>query len=103
MNTDDLVSMLSTGVEPVDPKAIAKRFSLAMLIGGVVALLVILLRFGVRPDLAEVAAARDARRSRVLLRSTHVVGKVEIRRDAIELAGRLILFGPTAAAVKGNV
>jgi hypothetical protein len=55
MNTDDLISMLSTGVEPVDPRAIAKRFSLAILIGGVGALLVILLRFGVRPDLAEVA------------------------------------------------
>lgn len=55
MNTDDLVSMLSTAVEPVDPRAIAKRFSLAILIGGVGALLVILLRFGVRPDLAEVA------------------------------------------------
>lgn len=55
MNTDDLVSMLARGVEPVDPKVIAKRFSLAILIGGVGALLVILLRFGVRPDLADVA------------------------------------------------
>ncbi|MCF5669014.1 DUF1109 family protein [Pseudomonas marginalis] len=55
MNTDDLVSMLSTGVEPVDPNTIAKRLSLAILIGGVGALLVILLRFGLRPDLAEVA------------------------------------------------
>lgn len=55
MNTDDLVSMLSSGVEPVDPNTIAKRFSLAILIGGVGALLVILLRFGLRPDLAEVA------------------------------------------------
>jgi hypothetical protein len=55
MNTDELISMLSTGVEPVDPKAVAKRFSLAILIGGVGALLLILLRFGVRPDLAEVA------------------------------------------------
>jgi hypothetical protein len=55
MKTDDLISMLATGIGPVDPKVIAKRFSWAILIGGVAALLVILLRFGVRPDLADVA------------------------------------------------
>lgn len=55
MNTDDLISMLATGVEPVDPQAVTRRFSLAILIGGVGALLLILLRFGVRPDLAVVA------------------------------------------------
>lgn len=55
MKTDDLISMLSTGVEPVDPRAVARRFSLAILIGIVGALLLIVLRFGVRPDLASVA------------------------------------------------
>jgi len=55
MNTDDLISMLATGVEPVDPGAVARRFSLAILIAAVAALLMILLGFGVRADLASVA------------------------------------------------
>lgn len=55
MNTDDLISMLAKGVEPVDRKAIAKRFSLAVVIGIMGALVFVWLRLGVRADLATVA------------------------------------------------
>jgi hypothetical protein len=55
MNTDDLIAMLSTGVAPVDKHAQAKRFSLAILLGGLGAILIIALLFGVRPDLAVAA------------------------------------------------
>lgn len=56
MKTDDLISMLASNVPPVEPRIVAKRFSLAVVIGLFLALLVLLTFFGVRPDLAEVAA-----------------------------------------------
>ncbi|WP_413043463.1 DUF1109 domain-containing protein [Pseudomonas sp. YJ42] len=56
MKTDDLISMLASNVPPVEPRIVAKRFSLAVVIGLFLALLVLLTLFGVRPDLADVAA-----------------------------------------------
>lgn len=56
MKTDDLISMLASNVPPVEPQVVAKRFSLAVVIGLFLALLVLLTFFGLRPDLAEVAA-----------------------------------------------
>lgn len=56
MKTDDLISMLASNVPPVERRVVAKRFSLAVLIGLFLALMVLLTLFGVRPDLAEVAA-----------------------------------------------
>lgn len=55
MKTDDLISMLATGVTPVDRHALAKRFGVAVLIGLMTALLLVIVMFGARPDLAEVA------------------------------------------------
>lgn len=53
MNTDDFVSMLATGVKPVDRHIQFKRFSQAIVVGGAGALLLMLYLFGVRPDISE--------------------------------------------------
>jgi hypothetical protein len=51
MKTDDLISMLASGVAPVDRRAPAKRFSAALVLGGIGALLLMEVLFGVRPDI----------------------------------------------------
>src|SRR5690242_12395042 len=56
-----------------------------------------------RADAAFSRAARDAHGRVVLLRAVYVVRKIVVERDAIKLCGRLVLFGPTAAAVERNV
>ena len=55
MKTDDLVAMLATGIEAVDPRAVEKRFARALAAGlsGAGILMVALL--GVRSDLTQVA------------------------------------------------
>lgn len=56
MNTDDFISMLSSGVAPVDRRTLAKRFSGAVLAGLVSATLLVVAIMGVRPDLGHVMA-----------------------------------------------
>lgn len=56
MKTDDLISMLASNVAPVERRIVTRRFSLAVLLGLMFALALLLAFFGVRPDLAEVAA-----------------------------------------------
>lgn len=51
MKTKDMITMLAAGVAPVDRHVAAKRFAAALLIGGAGAVLLMLLRFGLRPDL----------------------------------------------------
>ena len=55
MKTDDFIGMLASGITPVDRHALAKRFSVAVLAGLVVATLLVTIILGVRPDLATVA------------------------------------------------
>lgn len=55
MKTDDLISMLATGVTPVDRAALAKRFSVAVLIGAAGATVLMAGVLGIRPDLAQVS------------------------------------------------
>ncbi|RFU45409.1 DUF1109 domain-containing protein [Paraburkholderia sp. DHOC27] len=55
MKTDDLISLLATGVAPVDRHTVMKRFALAILVGIVGATLLMSSVLGVRHDLAEVA------------------------------------------------
>lgn len=55
MNTDDLISLLSTGVAPIDRRAAAKRFGIAVLVGILGASLLVAAVLGVRADLAQVA------------------------------------------------
>lgn len=56
MNTDDFISMLSSGVAPVDRRTLAKRFSGAVLAGLLSATLLVVAIMGVRPDLGHVMA-----------------------------------------------
>ncbi|MFM0339872.1 DUF1109 domain-containing protein [Paraburkholderia fungorum] len=56
MKTDDIISMLATGVAPVDRHVLARRFCTAILFGAVGATVVVALLLGVRRDLAVVAA-----------------------------------------------
>lgn len=55
MKTNDLVTMLATGVEPVVPGVTARRYSLALVWGGLGAMLLMATLLGVRADLAEAA------------------------------------------------
>lgn len=55
MKTDDFISLLATGVTPVDRHASTKRFSIAVLIGAACATLIMATLLGIRRDLAEVA------------------------------------------------
>ena len=56
MITDDFISMLASGVTPVDRRALAKRFSGAVLAGLLGATLLVIAIMGVRPDLGQVIA-----------------------------------------------
>lgn len=51
MKTKDMVALLAAGVEPVDHRVLGKRFGQALLAGGAGAVLLLLLRFGLRPGL----------------------------------------------------
>ncbi len=51
MKTDDFVSMLAAGVAPVDPDVSGKRFRLALSAGALGAVGVMLLAFGLNPQL----------------------------------------------------
>jgi hypothetical protein len=53
MKTDELVSLLVTGAEPVLPGTTARRYSLAVGWGGMGATLLMAILLGVRADLAE--------------------------------------------------
>ncbi|NBB13030.1 DUF1109 domain-containing protein [Pseudomonas sp. SLFW] len=55
MKTDDLISMLAGGVAPVDRGQLAKRFGLAVVLAALGSLLMVLVKFGARPDLMEAA------------------------------------------------
>lgn len=55
MKTDDLISLLATGADPVNPNAAAHRYALAIVIGLAGAALLMATLLGVRHDLAEAA------------------------------------------------
>jgi hypothetical protein len=55
MKTEDLISLLSTGVAPVDSRVPARRFVRAIALGGLGALVLMAVIFGVRPDIAVVS------------------------------------------------
>jgi hypothetical protein len=56
MKTEDLISLLATGAPPVDRHVVARRFAPALIAGGLGSTLLMALVFGVRHDLATVAA-----------------------------------------------
>lgn len=51
MKTDDFISLLASGVKPVDRHVQAKRFAQALVVGGAGALILMIVRFGIRPDI----------------------------------------------------
>ena len=55
MKTDDLIALLAAGEGPVDRHALGRRMLLALVAGGLVAVLLTVAIFGVRGDLAQVA------------------------------------------------
>ncbi|WP_442114365.1 DUF1109 domain-containing protein [Pseudomonas sp. NUPR-001] len=55
MKTDELIALLATGNEPVDQRMFARRLSLAILVALIGAVLLTVLLFGVRDDIAVVA------------------------------------------------
>lgn len=55
MKTDDLISMLSTGVAPVDPHVAAKRFRLALAGGGTLTVMLMAAFLGVNQNLRDAA------------------------------------------------
>jgi hypothetical protein len=52
MNTNRLIDILSTNLEPVKPGQIGKTLASALIIGGVVAFCLMLATVGLRPDIA---------------------------------------------------
>ena len=55
MKTDDLVSLLAKGLTPVPRHAAAQRLGLALAVGLAAGLLLLVLGYGIRPDLARAA------------------------------------------------
>lgn len=55
MKTDDLISMLATGVAPVDRHVLGRRFGIAVAAGAVLATLLVAAVLHIRADLAEIA------------------------------------------------
>ncbi len=55
MKTDELLDLLASGEGPVARHALARRMGIALLAGGLAALLLVMSLYGVRSDLAEVA------------------------------------------------
>ncbi len=57
MRTDELITLLSTNVEPVDRHRVARTLGTAVAIGALVVVGAVLLALGLRPDLMQVDAA----------------------------------------------
>jgi hypothetical protein len=55
MKTDDLISLLATGADAVEPHAAERRYTKAMVVGAIGALLVMLSMMSIRRDLADAA------------------------------------------------
>jgi hypothetical protein len=54
MKTDDLIELLATGVVPVDRNASRHRLGIGLSLAGLGSLLMMMWKFGVRPDIASV-------------------------------------------------
>jgi len=52
MKTDELVALLTNNAEPADQTMVARRYSWAMMISAVGAVVLLLVGFGIRPDLS---------------------------------------------------
>lgn len=57
MKTDELIKLLSTGVEPVQPYSAEKFIAQALLAGTALSFVLMLVFYGIRPDLGEVSSS----------------------------------------------
>ena len=57
MKTDDLINMLSTGVEPIQHHTNEKRIIQALLAGAAISFLLLIAIYGIRPDLRAVSTS----------------------------------------------
>ncbi|MFM0339845.1 NrsF family protein [Paraburkholderia fungorum] len=60
MKTDDFISLLASGIAPVDHHTHRKRFSVAVLVGAAGATLIMAMVLGIRRDLAERQSHRSS-------------------------------------------
>lgn len=105
MKTDDFISMLASGVTPVDRHALAKRFVVAVLVGLVTATLLVMIVLGVRPDLATVAAtpifwAKIAFPLSMMIGALSVVMRLA-RPGMTQGSGKLLIVAAIAAVWAG--
>lgn len=56
MKTDELIKVLSTNIEPTDPRRIGREVSLAIVIGSAVSIVAALIHHGIRADLTNIHA-----------------------------------------------
>jgi len=107
MKTDDFISMLASGVTPIDRHAIAKRFGVAVLVGLVTAALLVIIIMGVRPDLAAVAAtpifwAKIAFPLSLMMGALSVVMRLA-RPGVTPGAGKFLIIAGVAAVWAGTL
>lgn len=57
MKTDELIKMLATDVSPVRSLMAEKLIGMALLAGGIVSFILLLMIYGIRPDIGEVSAS----------------------------------------------
>ncbi|MGV8889056.1 MAG: NrsF family protein [Pseudomonas sp.] len=104
MNTDDFISMLARGVAPRDRWILAKRFSLAVLVGFPGAVLLVISVLGVRPDLAQ-AAVTPIFWAKIAFPLCLMVGALSmvmrLARPAMRPGFGIVMIGAAIAAVWG--
>jgi len=109
MNTDELISLLATGVEPVDARARTRGVALALAAGLGAALLLMAALLGIRPDLASEARLPQFWLRELFCAALGLIALVGARRLAhpgtplglapLALAAPLVLMGSAAAYV----
>lgn len=107
MKTDDFISLLATGVPPVDRHAVAKRFSVATLAGLVTATLLVMGILGVRADLVAVAMtplfwAKIALPLSLMIGALSVVARLA-RPGVTPGCGALLIFAAIAVVWGGAI
>lgn len=107
MKTDDFINMLASGTVQVDRHALAKRFSIAVLLGLAASTLLVMVIFGVRSDLTAVATtpifwAKIALPLCLMIGALSVVMRLA-RPGVTPGSGKLLIFSAVAAVWVGTV
>lgn len=107
MKTDDFINMLASGTIQVDRHALAKRFSVAVLLGLATSTLLVMVIFGVRSDLTTVATtpifwAKIALPLCLMIGALSVVMRLA-RPGVTPGSGKLLIFSAVAAVWMGTL